>query len=444
MHQTNTFLINREKEKRDMKTDNRSFSITVPACLSSSVHLPASKSICNRALVINALSGGNQQVGNLSDCDDTSVMVNALKWMPEVIDIGAAGTAMRFLTAYLSVTPGEHTLTGTERMKNRPIGVLVEALRMIGADIGYVEKEGFPPLYIRGKQLDGGCLEIEGNVSSQYISALLMIGPVLKNGLTLKLRGTIISRPYIDLTLKMMKEFGALADWMGTDTIRVEAKSYCPIGYWVENDWSAASYWFEMVALSNDPKAKVVMTGLKEDSGQGDAVIRNIFSRLGVVATFTEDASTHEKVLELKKGGKAVDRLEWDFVTCPDLAQTVVVTCVLLGVHFRFSGLQSLKIKETDRIEALKTELKKLGYIVKDEEGRVMTWEGERCDAMPVPAVDTYEDHRMAMSFAPAAVRFPGLIINRPMVVTKSYPHFWEEVFVVGSATGQDGKNECH
>ena len=414
-----------------MKREHTSFYVTIPHHLCASVSLPASKSICNRALVINALSGGDRQVGNLSDCDDTSVMVSALSEMPEVINIGAAGTAMRFLTAYLSVTEGAHVLTGTERMKQRPIGVLVEALRSIGADISYVEKDGYPPLRISGRQLNGGHLEISGDVSSQYISALLMIGPVMREGLTLSLKGTIISRPYIDLTLRMMKEFGAKAGWIDANTIRVEAAHYQPIDYEVENDWSAASYWFEMVATSEDPQAEVHLAGLKDDSGQGDAVIRDIFSRLGVVSNFCEHPSGRGKILVIKKGGAVPDRLEWDFVTCPDLAQTMVVTCVLLGVHFRFSGLQSLKIKETDRIEALKRELEKLGYKVKDEDGRVMTWDGERCEAMETPCIDTYEDHRMAMAFAPAANKLKGIVVNKPMVVTKSYPHFWEEVFVV-------------
>lgn len=407
------------------------YIITAPTVLNCNVKLPASKSISNRALIMSALAGGQKLPDNLSDCDDTEVIVRALKDTPEIIDIKAAGTAMRFMTAFLAATEGEHVITGTERMKHRPIAVLVDALRFIGAKITYEGEEGFPPLRISGRQLRGGDLHIKGNVSSQYISALLMIGPVMREGLTLSLKGTIISRPYIDLTLRMMKEFGAKAGWIDANTIRVEAAHYQPIDYEVENDWSAASYWFEMVATSEDPQAEVHLAGLKDDSGQGDAVIRDIFSRLGVVSNFCEHPSGRGKILVIKKGGAVPERLEWDFVTCPDLAQTMVVTCVLLGVHFRFSGLQSLKIKETDRIEALKRELEKLGYKVKDEDGRVMTWDGERCEAMETPCIDTYEDHRMAMAFAPAANKLKGIVVNKPMVVTKSYPHFWEEVFVV-------------
>ena len=219
------------------------YKITAPARLDTTVSLPASKSIGNRALVIHALSGGDVMPDNLSDCDDTEVMVKALAEMPEVIDIKAAGTAMRFMTAYLSVTAGEHVVTGTERMRHRPIGVLVDALRRLGADISYEGEEGFPPLRIRGCSLEGGSLEVAGNISSQYISALLMIGPVLSRGLTLHLTGSIISRPYIDLTLWMMREYGADADWSAADTISVRPKPYRAHPYLVENDWSAASYW---------------------------------------------------------------------------------------------------------------------------------------------------------------------------------------------------------
>lgn len=221
------------------------------------VKLPASKSISNRALIIYSLAGGSILPQNLSDCDDTSVIVNALRNMSETIDIKAAGTAMRFMTAYLSVMPGTHVLTGTERMKHRPIGILVDALRRLGADISYVGEEGFPPLRITGQPLLGGELELPGNVSSQYISGLLMIGPVLKHGLTLKLQGDVISRPYIDLTLWMMREFGVDAEWTGPDTIEVKAQPYKAREYFIENDWSGASYWYEMVALSKDRDAEV-------------------------------------------------------------------------------------------------------------------------------------------------------------------------------------------
>ena len=228
------------------------YRLTAPRQLNQTICLPASKSISNRALIIYALSGGSHIPQNLSDCDDTEVIIHALRFMPTEIDIKAAGTAMRFMTAYLCVMKGTHTLTGTERMKHRPIEVLVNALKTLGADIKYAGADGYPPLHITGKTLKGGLLSIPGNVSSQYISALLMIGPMLKNGLTLQLTGDIISRPYIDLTLWTMGEFGADAEWTSADTITVKPKPYQDREYFIENDWSGASYWYEMVALSKD------------------------------------------------------------------------------------------------------------------------------------------------------------------------------------------------
>ena len=408
------------------------YSITKPEQLQAIVSLPASKSISNRAMIIYSLAGGEQLPENLSDCDDTQVIVEALSNMPEVIDIKAAGTAMRFMTAYLSVMGKTHTLTGTERMRHRPIGVLVEALRHLGAEIEYAGEEGFPPLHITGRELEGGYLELPGNVSSQYISALLMIGPMLKRGLTVKLLDDIISRPYIDLTLCMMREFGAEADWTSVDTIEVKPRPYASRSYFIESDWSAASYWYEMVALSDDPEAEIRLTGLMDGSKQGDSSVRYIFSLLGVKTIFETQEANIPQCVTIRKSGRFVPRLEYDFVNSPDLAQTFVVTCALMGVPFHFKGLQTLKIKETDRIEALKTEMRKLGYVIQDVNGSELLWSGERCEPMgPVPAIDTYEDHRMALAFAPAALCLP-VVINNPQVVTKSYPHFWESIKAAG------------
>lgn len=339
---------------------------------------------------------------------------------------------MRFMTAYLSVTPGEHVITGTERMKHRPIGVLVDALRQLGADIEYAGEEGFPPLRIRGKQLEGGKLNIAGNVSSQYISALLMIGPVLKNGLELHLVGDIISRPYIDLTLWMMREFGADAEWSSVDTISIKAQPYKTRGYFVESDWSAASYWYEMVALSRRQDDEVKLVGLMDGSKQGDSIVRYIFSLLGVKTNFEEHVEGGPTTVRLRNTGRRVAHLEYDFISAPDLAQTFVACCCLMGVPFRFTGLQTLKIKETDRIEALKAEMLKLGYVVKDVDGRELIWNGERCDADYSMGIDTYEDHRMALAFAPLAFKLDNLTINNPAVVTKSYPHYWDDLQSAG------------
>ena len=408
------------------------YRLTAPGRLDTTVNLPASKSISNRARIIYALSGGKHLPENLSDCDDTEVIIEALRTMPEEINIKAAGTAMRFMTAYLSVTPGTHILTGTERMKHRPIGILVDALRSLGATIEYVGEEGYPPLRITGSTLEGGLLEIPGNVSSQYISALLMIGPMLKEGLTLRLLDNIISRPYIDLTLWMMGEFGAEAEWVSVDTIAVRPKPYTSRDYFIENDWSGASYWYEIMALNGDPESEIRLTGLMDGSKQGDSITRYIFSLLGVKTKLPSKKAGIPQTITLKKNGRCVPKLDYDFVSCPDLAQTFVVVCAALGIPFHFKGLSTLKIKETDRIEALKREMRKLGYIVKDANDSELSWDGERCEPAKGAGIDTYDDHRMALAFAPFVLKQDGLIINNPQVVSKSYPHFWDDLKAAG------------
>ena len=408
------------------------FSITSPQRLQATIQLPASKSISNRALIIHALSGGKALPTNLSDCDDTEVVLQALEQMPEIINIKAAGTAMRFMTAFLAATEhGEHTLTGTERMKQRPIKTLVNALRHIGADIRYEGNEGFPPLRIKGQRLEGGVLEVAGNVSSQFISALLLIGPNLRNGLTLHLTGDIISRPYIDLTLWTMREFGADAEWTSVDTIVIQPKPYTPREYLIENDWSAASYWYETVALSRDPDAEICLEGLMDGSKQGDSGVRYLFSLLGVKTIFASKEPGEPTMVTLRKSSNCVPRLEYDFTNMPDLAQTFVCTCCALGIPFHFKGLQTLRIKETDRIAALKAELAKLGYQLEDCNDSELSWNGNHSPVSMLSPIDTYEDHRMALAFAPMALHIP-ISINNPQVVTKSYPHFWNDLRLAG------------
>ena len=408
------------------------YIVKAPNRIKAEINLPASKSISNRVLVIHSLSGGNSTLHNLSDCDDTQVMINALRDMPEVIDIKAAGTAMRFMSAYLSVTEGEHVITGTERMKHRPIGVLVDALRRLGADIEYVGEQGYPPLRIRGKQLEGGTLEVPGNISSQYISALLMIGPALRNGLELLLTGDIISRPYIDLTLHVMHEFGCKIEWSSVDTISVKPQRYDDREYVVENDWSASSYWYEMLALSEDKENGIVLPGLRDASRQGDSVVRYLYSLLGVKTAFKNGDHGQDTKVALTRHFSALTRMDYDFINQPDLAQTFVVTCCALGIPFHFTGLASLKIKETDRIEALKTEMRKLGYVLRDVNDCELEWDGARCEAEDNPSIDTYEDHRMAMSFAPLAITLGCIRINNPEVVSKSYPNYWDDLRKAG------------
>ena len=401
------------------------YLLNAPSSLHAAVQLPASKSISNRALILHALSGGNTRPENLSDCDDTQVMIHALDNMPDVIDIHAAGTAMRFLTAYLSVTAGTHLITGTERMQQRPIRILVDALRTLGAHIEYAGNEGFPPLRINGTQLTGSEIELAGDVSSQYISALLMIGAVLPTGLKLQLKGNIISRPYINLTLQLMHDFGAQAGWTSDSSITVEPGGYHDTPFRVESDWSAASYWYQMTALA-DGSPEVELLGLFAHSAQGDSRGAELFARLGVQTEYIPQG------VKLRKQGQSVARLDADMVDIPDLAQTFVVTCCLMDVPFRFTGLQSLKIKETDRICALITELRKLGYVVHAGQDSILWWDGGRCPADEQPGIDTYEDHRMAMAFAPVCLVRPAIRINEPQVVSKSYPSYWNDLQAAG------------
>ena len=409
------------------------YQLTAPKLLDYTVTLPASKSISNRALMIYALSGRKVLPTNLSDCDDTRVIVKALRDNPYEIDIMAAGTAMRFMTALLSLSEGEeHVLTGTERMKHRPIAVLVDALRHLGANIEYAGDDGYPPLRIRGRKLEGGLLEVPGNISSQYISALLLIGPMLNDGLTLRLKGDIISRPYIDLTLWTMREFGADAEWSDFETIEVKPQPYRERPYLIENDWSGASYWYEMMALSDNEDDEIRLEGLMDGSKQGDSSVRYIFSLLGVKTIFETTAHGVPTTVTLRHSGRCVPRLEYDFVNSPDLAQTFIVCCALKNVPFHFRGLSTLKIKETDRIEAMKKEMRKLGYVLRDINQSELVWDGERCEPELEAGIDTYEDHRMALAFAPAALCIEGLRINNPQVVTKSYPKFWEDLKAAG------------
>ena len=405
--------------------------LDIPRQMRGRIHLPASKSISNRVLVMGALAG-NARLSHLAVCDDTDTLQTALSQRPHIIDMGAAGTAMRFGTAYFATQPEEHILTGTERMRHRPIGVLVEALRTLGADIEYTEREGYPPLRIRGKQLRGGCIEMAAGVSSQYISALLMLGPTLAEGLRLRLNGEIISRPYIDMTLSLMRTFGAEAHWVNECEIEVAAKPYRKgVAYTVEADWSAASYWYELMALSTDAEACIHLPHLHKDSLQGDSRVSDFFRPLGVTTIFADGEVVLRKTQS--EAADAVFRL--DLSRQPDLAQTIAVTCAMQQRPFHLTGLQTLKIKETDRIEALRRELKKLGCLLDEANASELMFQPTAVNAPKpeqAPSIDTYDDHRMAMSFAPCAGLFPGLRINHPEVVSKSYPGFWQDLQSVG------------
>ncbi len=398
---------------------------TTPKSDKIQVQLPSSKSISNRLLLLNALSYSPYEIKNLSDSDDTKAMLGVLHSNTNTFDVGAAGTSMRFLTAFLSKIVGEWTLTGSERMKQRPIKTLVDALNSLGAKIEYIEKEGYPPLRIFGSNLEGGELELPGNVSSQYISALLMIAPTIENGLKLRLTGEIISRPYLEMTLALMKDFGVTSHWKG-NVITVPEAPYQPKVVTAESDWSAASYWYEMVALN--PALEVTLKGLKKISLQGDSQVQHMFAKLGVKTKFSQKGTT------LTNTGKKPGRFNYNFINEPDLAQTLAVTCCLMDIPFHFTGLQTLKIKETDRINALINELKKLGYQLSSNDTDDLKWDGEQITIEPEAAIaiDTYKDHRMAMAFAPAAYKYAKLVINDPMVVTKSYPNYWDDIAMAG------------
>jgi len=388
----------------------------ITACIS----LPSSKSISNRLLIMNALSGNKIRIRNLSSSNDTTILLEALQPGKKEINAGNAGTAMRFLTSYLAVTEGEYVLTGSERMCQRPIGKLVQALRQLGADIEYLQKEGFPPLRIRGKKLQKQETEIDGSTSSQFISALLMIAPVLPNGLTLRLTGKIISHPYIDLTLKLLKMAGIESIYSG-DLIRIEHQQYRETEITVEPDWSSASYWYSIAALS--PECHITICDLPEVSLQGDAVIARHFATLGVKTEFNPQGATLSRIPVTSS------RFEENFEDTPDMVQTFVVCLGLLGIPFRISGAQSLRIKETDRIAALCNEMKKLGIMLTEPENGVLEWNGRK--EKPISdshRFSTYDDHRMAMSFAPACLSGQPVAIEDPKVVIKSYPCFWEDL----------------
>lgn len=399
------------------------YKIMAPEAINSTIALPASKSISNRALILNGLSLNASTLENLSDCDDTQVMIEAFRSGGSLIDVKAAGTSMRFLTALLAITPGEWIITGTERMQERPINILVEALVSLGARISYIANIGYPPLKIKGTALDGGDIYLSGDVSSQFISALLMIAPTMSKGLTIHLEGDIISIPYIKMTLGMMSQFGVKAHWEDK-IIRIHPQEYRPTHYVVESDWSAASYWYEMAALTDS--AHIELKGLFKESMQGDSKVSELFLDLGVNTEFTENG------VILTKSDRITKKMFHNFVNEPDLAQTFVVTCCMMNIPFMFTGLQSLKIKETDRIEALKAEMKKLGYLIYDSQNSILEWNGERCEPETEAVIRTYEDHRMAMAFAPAAIKMGHINMAHPNVVTKSYPNYWNDLKTVG------------
>ncbi len=394
--------------------------------LETRLELPLSKSMSNRALIINALTPGAPALTDVALCDDTLSMIHGLKPSEaNVINIGAAGTTMRFLTAYFATREGRTlVLDGTERMRKRPIKVLVDALRELGAQIDYVMEEGYPPLRITGKRLTGGKLTLDASVSSQYISALLMIAPQMEKGLELTLEGEIVSRPYIKMTLKMMEDAGVESEFYN-NTITVPSGTYTSTLPPIEGDWSAAAAWYEIEALSS---GVVTIDNLARESCQGDRKLADIYSHIGVDTEWEgENGGT-----DLCANPDADARISIDFTDNPDLAQYVMVTCAMLGLPFRFTGLSTLAIKETDRVTAVAKELMKVGIMLTVESKDVVSWEGRRVPYMELPRFDTYDDHRMAMCLAPIALYVPGIVINNVDVVSKSYPNFWQQLANAG------------
>ncbi|MGZ3866903.1 MAG: 3-phosphoshikimate 1-carboxyvinyltransferase [Bacteroidia bacterium] len=392
--------------------------------INGTVTLPASKSIANRLLLMRAVAGFDVEINNLSNARDTVILngiLSNLKSKSE-LDVHDAGTVMRFLTAYVSCLPGEWILTGTDRMQQRPIGALVDVLRKLGADISYVKNEGYPPLKINGKKLKGGEIGIDGSVSSQFLSALLMIAPLYSEPLRLKIKDKLVSVPYVKMTLELMQQWGAECKWEGSE-IRVENKPYKKPTQEVfcESDWSAASYFYSIVSLAKE--AEIKLPYLFKNSLQGDSICEKVFEPLGVTTVFENGG------IVLKKNSSSNKKFEYNFIDCPDIAQTIAACCAAKGIEAKLTGLQTLTVKETDRISAIKNELKKFGVDVQTT-GDAMTIPRSQISNLK-SQISTYNDHRMAMSFAPLGL-FGKVEIENPAVVEKSFPHYWEELKKLG------------
>jgi 3-phosphoshikimate 1-carboxyvinyltransferase len=400
--------------------------------LKGEISLPASKSISNRALIIKHLSAGKTKITNLSDAEDTRLMQSLLEMTDEnhksenavVLDCQNAGTVLRFLTAYLSAKPGRWILTGSERMKQRPVGPLVNALKELGARIIFQEKEGFPPLQIDGKLFSGGMVELESSISSQFVSALIMIAPCLNGGLKILLESKVISEPYIRMTLEMLRNCGIKSEYQN-QYITIGQQEFNETGLIVEPDWSSASYWFEMAAFSDH--VDLTLKDLKKESLQGDSILPEIYNKFGVKTEFLNEG------IRLTKTNQHCTHFDFDFSNHPDLAQEVIATCAGLNIPAKLTGLESLRIKETDRIEAMASELSKSGFNISVEnESCLMIEPSIKIQSPNFKPLLTYSDHRMAMALAPLAILSGSVQIENPGVVKKSYPGFWDDLKKAG------------
>lgn len=391
--------------------------------LIGTVTLEGSKSITNRVIIIKALCPEFFEINNFSISEDSETLVELLNSTEPELDARDGGTTFRFLTAFLAIHEGDVVLTGSERLQKRPVGPLVEALRSLGADIDYVGEYGYPPLHIKGKRLNGNRIEIDAGVSSQFVSALLLIAPLLKDGLIVRMKGEPVSRPYIQMTLNVMKHFGIHHEWTQS-VISVPHQDYVGRKYNVEGDWTAASYYYAMAAMAEEVDLKIM--GLNKFSYQGDAAIAGLMAQFGVVTTHIEGG------IHLTKNDHTTKSTEFDFRDYPDLAQSVLVCAAAKGTAVKARGLETLEIKETNRIEALDKELQKLGLKLIPLGA---TWNlGVRSGDLPTKPleIDTYKDHRMAMAFTPLAIPFGEIIIDDPAVVVKSYAGFWEDITSLG------------
>ena len=394
--------------------------------LETTVKLPLSKSISARLLTINALAGHKTPLEAVADCDDTRALAAALETTSGTVNVGPAGTAMRFAAAYFAATEGcDVVLDGNERMRCRPMAILVDALRSLGAEISYLDKEGFAPLHIVGHKLRGGRLEIDASVSSQFLSAIAMVAPTMKEPLEVALLNSPASLPYLRMTVGMLQSAGVDASLEGM-TLSVSPGTISPLdGFEVEPDWSAASYWYAIAAMT---AGWVTLPGLRENSLQGDMRSRILGLRIGVITEFDTEGV---RAAELSATPDLFSRLDDDMQATPDIVPTFAVAAAMLGMPFRFTGIHTLRDKETDRVAALITEADKLGFIF-EQEADAISWEGARHPITQMPAIDTYGDHRIAMAFAPCSVFIPGIIIRDAQVVEKSYPTYWDDLRMAG------------
>lgn len=397
--------------------------------LKSEIVLPASKSISNRLLVMRSLEKALVHFENLSESEDTYMMRLYLSFIatcsdskiPMVIDAHNAGTVFRFLTAYLAQKPGKWLVTGSERMRKRPVADLVDALRSLGAEIDYTENEGFPPLMITGKKFSGEEVEINASSSSQFVSAMMLIAPHFSNGLKIKLTGNAVSTSYIDMTMRLMKDFLVGVERKGNE-IQVHHGHYFVRKVTVESDWSSAAFWYQMVAFL--PEAQIILPGLQDKSTQGDRFLVEVFEKLGVKTVFAETG------VVLTHTGKAASEISFDFSDAPDIVPSVMTACAVQGVKGFFTGIEHLRIKESDRIESMQNELGKIGARIVKKGGGYELIPGKYTGEPLV--FSTYGDHRIAMCLAPLALLFDELKIEDPDVVAKSYPNYWKDIESTG------------